>query len=114
MVYIYIQRNELKVMNEMKIALQVGAPEPSLLNDFMQSYAGSDAVYALGQAAAAGNVISAYDDNGTLVGIGSRVQSPDQKVTLKTVIAPGYERRGISDNMAKLLLQKNERLNHAG
>lgn len=108
MMYIYIQRNELRVMREMKIALQVGAPEPDQLNAFMQAYAESDTEAAIGLAVTSGNVIAAYD-YGRLVGIGSRVQAPGQETLLKVYIAPGYERRGIGDNMAKLLLPRSER-----
>jgi hypothetical protein len=95
-------------MREMKIALQVGAPEPDQLQAFMQAYAESDSVAAIGQAASSGNVIAAYD-SGRLIGIGSRVQAPGQETLLKVVIAPGYERRGIRDHMVKLMLPRSER-----
>ncbi|WP_438446564.1 hypothetical protein [Gorillibacterium sp. sgz5001074] len=97
----------------MKIALQVGAPEPEQLNAFMQSYAETEFASDIGQAVEAGSVIAAYD-SGRLVGIGSRVTAPDQHAALKVILAPGYERRGIRDHMAKLLLPKNERLHTAG
>jgi hypothetical protein len=108
-VYIYIQRNELRVMREMKIALQVGAPEPDQLTAFMQAYTEMDVTAALSTA----DMIAAYD-SGQLVGIGSRLHSPGQQSELKVYIAPGYERRGIRDHMAKLLLPKSERLTTAG
>lgn len=103
----------MKVMREMKIALQVGAPEPEQLKAFIQSYAKNEFASDIGQAAEDGSVIAAYD-SGRLIGIGSRVEAPDQHMALKVVLAPGYERRGIRDHMAKLLLPKQDRLNPAG
>lgn len=92
----------------MKIALQAGAPEPDQLNAFMQAYAGSDSMAAIGRAVSSGDVIAAYD-SGRLVGIGSRVQTSDEETSLAVYIAPGYERRAIRDNMAKLLLHGSGR-----
>lgn len=97
----------------MKIALQVGAPEPEQLTAFMQAYTEVDVTADFGSHAGTADMIAAYD-SGQLVGIGSRLHSPGQQSELKVIIAPGYERRGIRDHMAKLLLPKSERLTTAG
>lgn len=97
----------------MKIALQVGVPEPEQLTAFMHAFDDSAAVPADVFGDGAGEVISAYDCD-RLVGVGSRVETPEHVPALQVYIAPGYEGRGIGEHMRKLLLPKSERLVTAG
>lgn len=100
----------------MKIALEVGTPDPELLTAFVQAFAGSATIKLDGLGQAHEQVIAAYDDEcGRLVGLGSRVESAaDQAPALQVIIAPGYELRGIDALMEKLMLPRSGRLITAG
>ncbi|MDF2924244.1 MAG: hypothetical protein K0R57_3158 [Paenibacillaceae bacterium] len=97
----------------MKIALQVGTPEPEQLTAFMQTVAANAPILADGFGEASEQVIAAYDC-GRLVGLGSRIETTDHMHLLKVYIAPGYECRGIGSHMEKLMLPAAERMVTAG
>lgn len=90
----------------MKIALQVGTPEPEQLTVFMQAFQGGAATLSDSLNGGSDKVIAAYDC-GRLVGVGSRVETEDHLPALQVYIAPGYECRGIGEYMRKLMLPRN-------
>lgn len=98
----------------MKIALQVGTPEPEQLTAFMQELSHTIPILSDSLTAGESRIIAAYDC-GKLVGLGSRIETEDQAPDLQVYIAPGYERRGIGENMRKLMLPGSSgSLVHAG
>jgi hypothetical protein len=111
-VYLYTERR-IEDVKRMKIALQVGIPEQEQLTAFMQSFADSSSLLAESLIGGTDEVIAAYDC-GRLVGVGSRIETPDHLPALQVYIAPGYECRGIGDHMRKLMLPTSNRLVTAG